>query len=648
MSRMQIASIYLYSHHDQRLDLDFELSAVNILVGVSYSGKSSLIEVIDYCLGASECHIPGVVREATSWVGVLWRNGKSDILLCRRVPPPAGLSSEEVYFSVGAPVEVPAFASTITANTNRDGGLRQFEQALKMGVVAGETFTEREGTRISFRNAIPYLLQSDEVIINKSTLLRGANDERRLSISDSLPYFLGAVDEATARAETKLRQIRTQRDRESRRIESADKTLVGERDRALGLLAEAAQLQMVDRVSDNAPQDIITTLLQRVSGWATSPETFGEQDQLQSLYATERDLRQQYAIARHQLDAANMVIESAVGYSDAVERQRSRLDVIGYFKSNVERDACPVCNGSIREKTPSLSNIESALGRLQAELSDVERDRPKIDDYAKGRSEDLIRIGQELETVRTRIAAVIRESEEASERMGLDERRLRVSGRVSYYLDDRTSAIETIDRSRIERLEAEIRELEQIADPEAKAERIEVLQTQVSIHATELLKRLPFDPNYRSSQIAFNARKLSIRFVFGPRVMQMLDIGGDESYLSGHVATLLALHRVFSDGQRPVPGVVVFDQLSRPFFPADVYQGEVEVRGDGDDRDDLKRYFDVIFDEVEQQKSLQVIVLEHAFFADDPRYVKAVKKRWTLENRLIPPDWPRVLTSPDE
>ena len=63
---------------------------------------------------------------------------------------------------------------------------------------------------------------------------------------------------------------------------------------------------------------------------------------MQTLYATERDLRQQYAIARRQLDAANIVIDTAVGYSGAVERQKSRLDVIGYFKSDVERDACPV------------------------------------------------------------------------------------------------------------------------------------------------------------------------------------------------------------------------------------------------------------------------------------------------------------------
>src|SRR4051812_35625881 len=102
MSRWQIAAIYLYSHDERRLELTFELSRVNILVGVSYSGKSSLVEVIDYCLGASECHIPGVVREATSWVGVLWRRDKSDILVCRRVPAPNRQSSEEVYFAVGA------------------------------------------------------------------------------------------------------------------------------------------------------------------------------------------------------------------------------------------------------------------------------------------------------------------------------------------------------------------------------------------------------------------------------------------------------------------------------------------------------------------------------------------------------------------
>jgi hypothetical protein len=41
------------------------------------------------------------------------------------------------------------------------------------------------------------------------------------SIIDSIPYFLGAVDETTARAEVRLRKLRTEYDRELRRLEAA-------------------------------------------------------------------------------------------------------------------------------------------------------------------------------------------------------------------------------------------------------------------------------------------------------------------------------------------------------------------------------------------------------------------------------------------
>jgi hypothetical protein len=60
------------------------------------------------------------------------------------------------------------------------------------------------------------------------------------------------------------------------------------------------------------------------------------------------------------------------------------------------------------------------------------------------------------------------------------------------------------------------------------------------------------------------------------------------------------------------------------------------------DRKDLKQYFDAIFDEVESQKTLQVLILEHAYFADDERYIRAVRRRWTEAERLIPADWPKV------
>ena len=640
MSRWQIARIFLYSHDNRRVELKFDLSAVNILVGCSYSGKSALVEVIDYCLGASKCLIPGIVRESSSWVGVLWRRDKGDILVCRRIPPPTNQSSDEVYFRLGAPVDVPATAADLSGNTNRDGGLRQFEQALKLGDMVGETFTEREGTRVSFRQAVPYLLQSDDVIINKTTLVRGMNEDGRMGILDSLPYFLGAVDESTARAETKLRQLRTQRDREARRVDNAERLLGRERDRSLALLSEAAQLRMIEEVPVEPASDVLDTTLLQVAGWATTPSAVAESSQLQTLYATERQLRQRYAISRRQFDAATAMIESATGFADTVTRQQQKLDVTGFFRRGNERTTCPVCDNSVVERTQTLTNIEDALQRLNTELTEVSQDRPKVDGYALKLSEDLLQIGRELEVVRGQIASVVSESEQTRDRLSLDERRLRVAGRVSYYLEERESASTGVDRAQLERLDTQIRELEEVADPDSKTERIEALQSQVSTHASNILRDLPFDPNYRACQISFIVRQLNIRFVLGSRVMQMREVGGDESYLSGHVATLLALHRIFDDGERPVPGVLVFDQLSRPFFPADQFQGEVAVRND--DRSDLWKYFDYLFKEVAKRKTLQIIVLEHAYFADDPRYVNAVKERWTPEKRLIPNDWPKV------
>ncbi|WP_423806874.1 DUF3732 domain-containing protein [Peribacillus frigoritolerans] len=46
----------------------------------------------------------------------------------------------------------------------------------------------------------------------------------------------------------------------------------------------------------------------------------------------------------------------------------------------------------------------------------------------------------------------------------------------------------------------------------------------------------------------------------------MRDVGPDENYLK-HVSCLLAMHRQFAQLNTPVLGVILFDQLSRPFFP---------------------------------------------------------------------------------
>ena len=67
--------------------LSFELNKINIITGDSQKGKSSIIPIIDYCLGSSKCTIPvGVIREKTDWIGIIISLDNREILVARKEP----------------------------------------------------------------------------------------------------------------------------------------------------------------------------------------------------------------------------------------------------------------------------------------------------------------------------------------------------------------------------------------------------------------------------------------------------------------------------------------------------------------------------------------------------------------------------------
>ena len=68
-------------------EIKFEENKINIITGSSRTGKSALIPIIDYCLGAQKCAIPvDVIRNACAWFGVLFDLQEEQILLCRKEP----------------------------------------------------------------------------------------------------------------------------------------------------------------------------------------------------------------------------------------------------------------------------------------------------------------------------------------------------------------------------------------------------------------------------------------------------------------------------------------------------------------------------------------------------------------------------------
>jgi hypothetical protein len=95
----------------------------------------------------------------------------------------------------------------------------------------------------------------------------------------------------------------------------------------------------------------------------------------------------------------------------------------------------------------------------------------------------------------------------------------------------------------------------------------------------------------------------------------------------------------------PVPGVLVLDQISRPYFPTsgeDEDETEIAGREEDEDVQAMRKHIDFLFGETARRSGLQILLIEHAYFADDARYVAATRERWTRASgrALIPLDWP--------
>ncbi|ADO69777.1 DUF3732 domain-containing protein [Stigmatella aurantiaca] len=648
MKRWNLKSLLFYSHDGQRRDIDLKPESVNIITGNSHTGKSAIAEVIDYSMGSSECHIPGRVRDACSWVGMIWVKDQTQCIICRKMPPGPKAVSNDVYLDVGANIIAPKSATDLRRTMDCETALRRIEQLLGIGQVQTELFgaPSRTPVRVSLRSVIPYLLQDDQHIINKNALLRtSASDRREQYIIDTLPYVVGAIDETTVAREAELRRLKAALTSEERRQAARQSVVAEESTLTEALIQEAAQVGLLKDIPANITAQAARDILRALDADPQEESSpFATDEQLELLYADDRRLSGEGSTLRNQISAAKRAIQASESFTATGRSEERRLSVVKLIPDEATEDACPLCTQPVRDRVDSVEKVRMAVRRVQGELREVLRERPKIDATIAELENRLTDVTTKVAAVREKIKTLVGETEARRAAQTLSERRSRVLGRISMYLQaaEPTPVLEAQAQSKIPDLQSRIEELESELDPEAKLNGLDLAKARLNAMASEIGALLPLDSRYRLSPFDINLRNLSVGIVTSKRREDMRDVGSDENYLTLHVAFLLAFHRLFAERDRPVPGFILFDQLSRPYYPPDPLRPTQEevVTSRQPEVSSLRKYFDVLFNEVGRGESLQVLVLEHAYFSDDPRFVSATRERWINGVALIPEDWP--------
>lgn len=604
-------------------EVAFKPGMVNVISGASKTGKSAVIPIIDYCLGAEKCAIPvGVIRESCSWFGIVIETIEGQKLLARREPGDQRSTGDMVL--IEAPeVLVPKKIEKNTVNVGQVKSVLDRLAGLSNLDFEPDTIDGFK-SRPSFRDLMAFTFQPQNIVANPDVMFFKADtNEHREKLKTIFPYVLGAISPELLQARHELERIsRLLKRRESELRARKNAGAVWQRDAQVWIW-QAIEFGLLP-TDFNVPNDWPTTIdvLRRIvaSDIPKTNQSLEAMDALMThltgLRKRETELTTELNQSRQRLLELRRLGESSDEYGGALRIQRDRLALSKWIR------------GLTSEKTNAIFEPSEAgrerLGQLCEALDAIEIRLHSYPDIAETLGKETLRqrettqrLLDELKEVRREIQILENKSNVAKEVATRGERIHRFLGR----LEESLRLYETTDQSsglsnEINGLRTEVVRLsKQISEQEIGRKLNNALKT-VEDYAGKLIPQL--DGEWPDAPIKLIINDLTVKVIRDSRDDYLWEIGSGANWLAYHVAVTLALQGYFlKTPKHPVPALLIYDQPSQVYFPArratDNASEPVDPVWLNEDLEAVRKVFDLLCRVAgKKDGKIQIIVLDHA------------------------------------
>lgn len=657
---MKIASIHIYSHDGRRRDLPFETEGLNIITGLASTGKSSLSDIVEYCMGEADCKIAeGFIREKVSWFAVTFQFPGQQVFVAKPNPKPGRAQCSLAMLLRGAQIKVPAFE-----DLTHNGGDELVQQVLSsmLGIPETKTAVPERSSRVSYSVSVKhttyYLFQKQGLVANKDLLFyRQSEEHLPQAIRDTFAVLFGISQ--LADMETEANRRATQRElriaiKELRSAEEAEEVLDT---KGVALLAEARAVGIpfdsvpaADVQSTGPTSDLVASLRQVMSWRPGSTPLMATNSEMAKLQARRLRLRMQRNEVEGEIAATKRYVEGASEFEKEVSEQLARLESI---------NALPRSAGGawqwpfLREEDARMDGIAQALlgelSSLSQELQTVGGSRPRLDQRLATLTEKSSNLAAEIRQLEQSINAAVLIEEKAAALEDANAQATRVQGRVSFYLESlqHSDAINTL-KLKVQRLQARLDQLIQDAGAEDDAEaRMHSVLTNISSGMNSLIEK--FKPFFWEFPFWLDMRDLTVVVQRPGNPVAMKRTGGGANWLAYHMSALLAIHLYASKNGVPIPRFLMLDQPTQVYFPTQMaYEaaaGDIQRVQQTKDADLVaaRRLFEILLDYTKTVvPGFQLIVTEHANFADEWFQDALAEEPWMNPPALVPHDWPSL------
>ncbi|MCC6639649.1 MAG: DUF3732 domain-containing protein [Deltaproteobacteria bacterium] len=639
---MQLLAIALYNAAGDRQIIRFRPGELNVITGISKTGKSALLDIFEFCLGRSTITMPvGPISDTVAWYGLLVQLAGGRAFVGRPAGRLGAASSSRAMLEFGADLDVPWFddlevnadAATVREQLGRLIGIDENRMAGAFGM---------QGLEANLGHAVLLCLQGQGEVANRNQLFHRQNEENvARAIQDTLPYFLGAwpADQALKRQElTNARRALRRAQAELTTAERLNQDIeVGLR----SLLDEAYAQGLVESPDVTGRGAVIEVLRRAVE--APSDELPLEENHLARARELERQRDQLRRRLRELADDKALLDDQRseeADYQRVVNTQIARLQSLDLLGSPTgDATYCAVCGSELPEPDPTAEELRTAAEQLAQQLSDVEATRPRRQTVLAELNEQTDEVRQQLRTVEGALAGLTAAAAGGDLIRHRADERAFTRGRIDQYL----SSIRATESDALRRLqhavtnaERRVAELEAALDPERVQDELTSRLAVIGNDMTRYAHRLELE--HTAGSVRLDLARLTVVTDTDSGPAPLMRIGSGENWVGYHIAAHLALHGFFTRRDRPVPRLLMLDQPTQVFYPSDVEIREGVPAGD-ETRATVRRLYELLRDFVaEFSPHMQLIVCDHANLPEE-WFQTAVRENWRDGRKLIPDSW---------
>lgn len=625
---MKLKSLHLYSHSGEIRSVNFKKNGLNIITGLSSTGKSSIINIIEYCMGRSTCLIAeGIITNNVSWVSIIYSTNEYDLLIAKKLPSLGFSSNSQAMVRKGVNLSPMPF-DQLVVNANDEA----IDIILKrlLNIPEEKTHVENHHSRISFQvnssHVLYYLFQPQSLIANKDSLLYRQSESSFIAqaIKDSFPILVKAESLEyrsifeqikLLRREIILLQKKINNDTQNNNLVYID-------------LIKEAELNGITCNEELDPKLLIDKIYQ-------SMEQIDQEDSLNSPTIRIQGEIIKLKKNRQEIDLEMNLLNNF--YDEKNDFDRNQFSLLKKISSiNCYKNI----NSENHRYMEIIKLIENDLLNLSGIINKPNDDKNNKENIKLIFNKKIKEIDSRINALNKELS-IINEMKEVQESQPINKANLYILiGKIKIYLDNIYVDDSSSVKEEILKKELKLNRLQTlINDFEAISQKLDSIIFQISIKITEYLKDLNYE--HSSSTTRFDFKDLNlITTTDDGKLIPMNKVGSGANHLALHISFILAIHHYFRNSSCPIPSFLILDQPSQVYFPKLGEDLALLNNADDNDVNAVKNLFKFLIKFTQEEvKDFQIIMTEHAFFEEKWFQECMTEPFWTSDNALVPWHW---------